>query len=117
MCKSNLMRTDCKSEAGLAVFQLSHHIVDVAARALDFLFPEGAMCLPFKRAIDLTASHLLGIDIVAQTQEDGGAQRTVLSPALEIYFGDELWLNPGRRAMQVRFLGEWALFGPQCVQS
>ena len=98
------VRADRDRERGFLVVELAQHGVDLAvAGARARLRRPGA-----RRHGDRCARTDFGSTSSAQPQEHRGAQHAVRGPLLELDLGDQLGLQPGRRAVQLGLLGEGA---------
>ena len=94
------VRSHRERERGLRVVQLRDDLVDRAAR--------GDGCGTVRRAAGIGAAHRLRIDVVAQPQEDRRAQAPSSVQLWKLHLGDDFGLDPGRRAIELRLLGERA---------
>ena len=98
------MHAHRQRECRLGARELAHDVVDRAAGRIR------------RRKVRFGTSHRRWIDVVAKAQEDRRAQVTVLGPALKVHFGDCFRRHPGRRAIELRRLGEGAGLALQRLQ-
>ena len=99
--KADPVRAHRERERGLPVFQLRHDIVDRTARGRR----TGPRAAPGAGSARRTAFGSMS----SRSRRNTGARRCiVVGPALEAHFGDDFGLDPGRRTVELRLLGEWA---------
>ena len=95
--------------AAFLLAQLRDDVVDRTARRWDGQWGRVARTR--------VAAHRIRVDVVAQPQEHRGAQMIVIGRALEAHFGDGPRLDPGRRPVPLRLLGEGPRLALQRVQA
>ncbi len=105
MRQLDLRRADRERHHRLWMLELLDHVVDQCVAGVLRLV---RTLRELRSGLLRRAPHRLRVDVVAQPQEHRRAQPAIFGPALELHFGDELGLDPGRRAVQLGLLGKRA---------